>query len=81
MQQRSQGIFPPQLNDQCTQQGIPISGNAAGHASATDLSGLPAGPFPQVLGWTPRAIGAMTGCVLLLLLRFGGKRADGVVFF
>ena len=29
----------------------------------TDLSGLPAGPFPQNNGWHPRGIGAMFGCV------------------
>lgn len=44
--------------------GVPISGNAAGHNSTTDLSGLTIGPYPQKLGWNAKGIGAMTGCVL-----------------
>ncbi|KIK69948.1 hypothetical protein GYMLUDRAFT_150929 [Collybiopsis luxurians FD-317 M1] len=38
---------PSKLYDNCKQLGIPYSGNAAGHASATDLSGLPLGPYPR----------------------------------
>ncbi|PPQ74774.1 hypothetical protein CVT24_003198 [Panaeolus cyanescens] len=59
---------PPIMYDHCTALGKPISGNAAGHASASDLSGLPLGPFPQRLGWLPRGIGAMAGCVLSAVL-------------
>ncbi|ELU42615.1 ferroxidase, multicopper oxidase [Rhizoctonia solani AG-1 IA] len=60
---------PPQYYfDQCKMLGVPISGNAAGHNSTTDLSGLTIGPFPQKLGWNAKGIGAMTGCVLSALL-------------
>jgi len=57
-------LQPPQyVYDQCTAGGFPISGNAAGHADVTDWKGLPLGPYPQVLGWTPKGIGAMFACV------------------
>ncbi|KAI0249053.1 Cupredoxin [Lactifluus subvellereus] len=47
MQQRANTIQAPpaSLAQQCLAQNLPASGNAAGHASATDLSGLPTGPF------------------------------------
>nr|BAU94255.1 laccase [Pholiota microspora] len=60
--------IPQIMKDHCTALGKPVSGNAAGFASATDLSGLPLGPFPQVLGWRPKGIGAMFGCVLTAVL-------------
>lgn len=49
------------MNDHCAALGMPTSGNAAGHQSATDLSGLPLGPYPQKLGWRPKGIAAMFG--------------------
>ncbi|KAI0634793.1 Fet3 protein [Trametes polyzona] len=61
--QQRDGI-PQFMFDQCEALGKPVSGNAAGHASATDLSGLAVGPFPQNNGWHARGIGAMFGCVL-----------------
>jgi len=39
--------FPPILNEHCAQLNLPSSGNAAGHMSTTDLSGLTVGPDPQ----------------------------------
>jgi iron transport multicopper oxidase len=63
IQQRAN--VPQIMYDQCRTDGTPFSGDAAGHASITDLSGLPLGPFPQVLGWHPKGIGAMAGCVVL----------------
>ena len=66
-QQRS-GSLPQAVSDQCKALGLPASGNAAGHASATDLSGLPLGPYLQKIGWQPKAIGAMAGCVLAAVL-------------
>ena len=70
IQQRNN--VPQALYDQCRDLGLPISGNAAGHASTTDLDGLPLGPFPQVLGWHAKGIGAMAGCVILFyLILFG----------
>lgn len=60
---------PPQYYwDQCKMLSVPTSGNAAGHNSTTDLSGLTIGPFPQKLGWNAKGIGAMTGCVLSAVL-------------
>jgi len=43
-QQRS-GPLPPAVAKQCRMLGHPVSGNAAGHASTTDLSGWYLGPF------------------------------------
>ena len=45
--QKDSANFPPILNTHCAQLNLPFSGNAAGHMSVTDLSGLPLGPFPQ----------------------------------
>ena len=61
VQELAVGRVPSSLYEQCTAQGIPQSGNAAGHASATDLSGLPLGPWPQIMGWQLKGILAMTG--------------------
>ncbi|KAI0765253.1 Fet3 protein [Fomes fomentarius] len=65
--QERNGI-PQFMFDQCAALGEPTSGNAAGHASSTDLSGLPLGPFPQNNGWHPKGIGAMFGCVLTAVI-------------
>jgi iron transport multicopper oxidase len=56
------------MYDHCKALGKPISGNAAGHADITDFSGWRLGPFPQILGWRPKGIGAMAGCVLTAVL-------------
>ncbi|EDR02682.1 ferroxidase, multicopper oxidase [Laccaria bicolor S238N-H82] len=62
--QQHNGV-PQKLLDNCKAlNNIPTSKNAAGIASATDLHGLPLGPYPQILGWRPRGIGAMFRCVL-----------------
>ena len=55
--------LPQSMYDQCSALGFPTSGNAAGHASATDLSGLLANN-----GWHPRGIGAMFACVFTATL-------------
>jgi len=60
--------LPKAVAEQCKALGLPVSGNAAGHASTTDLKGLPLGPYLQKTGWQPRAIGAMAGCVLAAAL-------------
>ncbi|KAF8067721.1 Fet3 protein [Lyophyllum atratum] len=76
---------PPQImQDHCKELGKPFSGNAAGKASTTDLAGLHLGPFPQILGWRPKGIGAMFGCVLtatlgmisVLWYAIGGQMTD-----
>lgn len=61
IQDRAVGKVPSFLYEQCAALGVPQSGNAAGHASATDLSGLPLGPWPQLVGWQPKGILAITG--------------------
>jgi len=68
IQERAVGQFPSSLDEQCAMQGIPQSGNAAGHASVTDLFGLPLGPYPQAMGWQPKGILAMAGCVLTAVI-------------
>ena len=60
--------IPQAAYDQCKANGLPSSGNAAGHADALDLTGLPEGPFAQILGWRPKGIGAMAGCVLTAVI-------------
>jgi iron transport multicopper oxidase len=58
---------PPILDSQCAALKVPYTGNAAGHNSTTDLSGLKVGPYPQRLGCHSKGIGAMAGCVLAAL--------------
>lgn len=60
---------PPQaLAQQCLADLLPVSGNAAGHASPTDLSGLEEEPSLENNGWHTKGILAMTGCVLTAVL-------------
>lgn len=67
-QAASKTTFPSVLNSHCAAQNLPYSGNAAGHDSTTDLTGLKLGPYPQILGWRPRGIVAMTACVAAAVL-------------
>lgn len=77
---QERNTVPQVLYDQCRDLKLPISGNAAGHASLTDLSGLPLGPYQQVLGWRPKGIVAMTGCVIPPFQpHFSSSYADGVL--
>lgn len=59
---------PQFLKDQCAALNLPTQGNAAGNQDPNNLKGLPEGPFPQILGWRPKGIGAMFGCVLTATL-------------
>lgn len=59
---------PQIMYDNCKALNHPFSGNAAGKMSATDLDGSVVGPFPQKLGWKPKGIVAMAGCVLTALI-------------
>lgn len=68
IQEQAQGRVPSFMYDQCASLGVSTSGNAAGHANPTDLSGLPLGPWLQKLGWLPKGILAMTGCVLTAVI-------------
>ncbi len=65
---QQRGSIPQVLDDQCKTLGMPTSGNAVGSLNALDLKGLPEGPFPQILGWRPKGIGAMAGCVLTAVI-------------
>ena len=57
--------IPQFMTDQCQAQGLPASGNAAGHVdSLSDYTGWTLGPYAQNLGWHSRGIGAMAGSVL-----------------
>ncbi|GAA6021208.1 hypothetical protein JCM11491_001607 [Sporobolomyces phaffii] len=62
--------LPQQITDQCAALGISSTGNAAGKMSTTDLKGAPTGPRDQthITGWTPKAKGALAGCVITALL-------------
>lgn len=60
--------LPSFMSEQCAAQNIPSSGNAVGLFSTSDLTGQPLGPYPIAAGWTPRAKGAMAGCVLSALI-------------
>ncbi|KIM42143.1 multicopper oxidase [Hebeloma cylindrosporum] len=66
--QQYAGNVPPVMYDHCKTLGKGTSGNAAGLASTTDLTGLRLGPYPQKLGWHQKGIGAMAGCVLAAVL-------------
>lgn len=77
IQERAKGTFPQFISDQCTAQGIPVSGNAAGHQDPFDLNGLRSGPFPQRNGWHGKGIAAMFGYVLLPLSSHLFVRYDG----
>ena len=71
-QERAQTLGPPsQLQQNCKALGWQTTGNAAGHASGTDLSGLPVGTHPQDNGGHTKGILAMFGCVLTAVLGMG----------
>jgi iron transport multicopper oxidase len=56
VQQQGLPALPSFLSDQCAQLNMPSSGNAAGHNSTTDFSGLTTGPGPQQIGWYPKCV-------------------------
>jgi iron transport multicopper oxidase len=60
--------IPDFMIDQCETLKVPHSGNVVGKNSTTDFAGQPWGPFPLKLGWTPKAIGAMCGCIITFLV-------------
>lgn len=62
--------MPQQMLDHCKAQNVPTSGNVVGKMSATDMNGQAWGPFPLVMNWTPKAIGAMAGCIITFLVGF-----------
>nr|ABE60664.1 Fet3 protein [Phanerodontia chrysosporium] len=70
LEAQARNAIPQVMYDQCAMLNMPSSGNAAGHPASDllDLSGWKLGPFQQVLGWRPKGIGAMAGCVLTAVL-------------
>jgi iron transport multicopper oxidase len=69
LEAQKRNSIPQVAFDQCAALGLPFTGNAAGHTDdILNLSGLPEGPFPQILGWRPKGIGAMAGCVLTAVI-------------
>ena len=60
--------LPSSLYSHCAALSTPTAGNAAGHSSTTDLSGLTVGPFLQNNGWHAKGIGALFACVLSAVL-------------
>ena len=70
LEAQARNAIPQFMYDQCAALGMPTAGNAAGHPASDllDLSGWQLGPFQQILGWRPKGIGAMAGCVLTATL-------------
>ncbi|KAK4688038.1 iron transport multicopper oxidase, partial [Tremellales sp. Uapishka_1] len=62
---------PSVFYDHCNFWDIKTSGNIVGLNSTTDFAGQPWGPFPLKMGWTPKAIGALAGCIISALVGFG----------
>ncbi|GAA5964502.1 hypothetical protein JCM8115_003900 [Rhodotorula mucilaginosa] len=62
--------LPQAIKDQCQALGVSATGNAGGKMSVTDLGNAPKGPQDQehILGWTPKAKGALAGCVITAVL-------------
>lgn len=67
---QAQTTLPDQITDQCKWWNLPTSGNVVGLNSTTDFKGQPWGPFPLVMGWTPKAIGALAGCIITAIIGF-----------
>ncbi|WOO80563.1 Iron multicopper oxidase fer1 [Vanrija pseudolonga] len=61
---------PQQMYDHCKFFKQATSGNVVGLNSTTDFKGQPWGPFPLKMNWTPKAIGAMAGCILTAIIGF-----------
>lgn len=60
--------LPSDMLEHCAYWDIPTTGNIVGLNSTTDFKGEPWGPHVQKLGWRPKGIAAMAGCVLTALL-------------
>ncbi|WVQ83313.1 hypothetical protein IAT38_005452 [Cryptococcus sp. DSM 104549] len=65
---QEKAIVPQVFYDHCAYWGLPTSGNVVGLNSTTDFKGQPLGPFPLVIGWTPKAIGTIIMCAFTALL-------------
>lgn len=67
---QANNTIPQVMYDQCTKMGQKSTGNVVGLNSTTDFSGQPWGPFPLKMNWTPKAIGALAGCIITFLVGF-----------
>jgi iron transport multicopper oxidase len=68
-EQMQEKLTVPQfMLDQCAAQNIPTTGNVVGKMSTTDTKGEAWGPVPLKMGWTPKAIGALAGCIITFLV-------------
>ncbi|GJE86451.1 multicopper oxidase FET3 [Phanerochaete sordida] len=70
LEAQARNAIPDVMYQQCAALSLPTSGNAAGHPASDllDFAGWTLGPYQQVLGWRPKGIGAMAGCVLTAVL-------------
>jgi len=59
--------IPQEMYEHCATDKTPSTGNAVGKNSTTNLSGQVLGPYPQILGWRPKGIGALAGSILAAL--------------
>ncbi|ORY28145.1 putative iron transport multicopper oxidase FET3 precursor [Naematelia encephala] len=62
--------IPQAIYDHCAYWDQATSGNVVGLNSTSDFKGQPLGPFPLKMGWTPKAIGALAGCIITALVGF-----------
>lgn len=67
-QMQEELTIPQVMLDQCAALNIPSTGNSVGLMSTTDFPGAVRGPYPQILGWRPKGIGALAGTILAALL-------------
>ncbi|KAK8847393.1 hypothetical protein IAR55_005251 [Kwoniella newhampshirensis] len=61
-------VIPNTIKDHCAYWGLPTSGNVVGTESTTEFKGQPWGPFPLVIGWTPKAILSIVACIVSALI-------------
>lgn len=59
--------IPQVMQDHCRALGVSPLGNAAGN-NGTDFAGLSRGPQVILDGFSPNAIGALSGCVIAALV-------------
>jgi iron transport multicopper oxidase len=64
--------FPDVMLQQCQNQNIPVTGNAANHTESNrgllDLTGEPSAPPPLPAGFTAKGYGAMAGCCIAAVM-------------
>ncbi|PWN97912.1 multi copper oxidase [Tilletiopsis washingtonensis] len=76
---QQQLTLPGDLQSQCAALGISPTGNAAGFNSTTNFAGLRKEPTFLETGWTPRAVGALVGCIITALIGLATVVAYGLM--